>query len=261
MQVKLLRVLQERCFERVGGTVTQRCDVRVIAATHRNLETAIANGHFREDLYYRLNVVPVEMPPLRERGDDLPELVEALVARVCAQHAVTVRFSAGALQALRGYRWPGNVRELSNLIERMAIQSGGAIVTVADLPARYRPADWTPDAAETLPPGTELSTPIAAAVQDCDAADDPVGERQALCAASPGHDVELPASGLNMREFLDSLEERLIVQALDATEGVVAQAAQLLSLRRTTLVEKMRKYGLQSGHAQCGQILPARTGN
>ncbi len=266
MQVKLLRVLQERCFERVGGTLTQRCDVRVIAATHRNLETAIGNGQFREDLYYRLNVVPVEMPPLRERSDDMPELIDALVARVCAQHAVTVRFSAGALAALQGYRWPGNVRELSNLIERMAIQSGGAVVTVADLPARYRPADWTHGTEEavamTPPPATMHDAATA-----CDGvADDPVGERRALFGTPGAHDVDLPAGGLNIREYLDSLEERLIVQALDSTAGIVARAADLLSLRRTTLVEKMRKYGLQSGQAlhgpmQGGQMLPARTGN
>ena len=257
MQVKLLRVLQERCFERVGGTLTQRCDVRVIAATHRNLETAIASGLFREDLYYRLNVVPIEMPALRDRSEDLAELVDALTARVGAQHAVSVRFSAAALQALRRYRWPGNVRELANLIERMAIQCGGAVVTVADLPPRYVPDDWT--GADEEPLAVTASLPLLSdpsGREGAAAPDEVLDERQALLGMADASEVELPAGGLDIRVYLDSLEERLIVKALQSTAGVVARAAELLCLRRTTLVEKMRKYGLQSG-----QVLPLRTGN
>jgi sigma-54 dependent transcriptional regulator, flagellar regulatory protein len=127
MQVKLLRVLQERSFERVGSSTSQRCNVRVIAATHRNLEAAIANGSFREDLFYRLNVVPVEMPALRERCADLPALIASLAARVAELHAVKVSFSQAAIDALKEYRWPGNIRELGNLIERMAIQCSGQL--------------------------------------------------------------------------------------------------------------------------------------
>src|SRR5208282_1292442 len=119
MQVKLLRVLQERVFERVGSCRSQRCDVRIIAATHRNLEESIAKGSFREDLYYRLNVVPIEMPPLRERGSDLPVLIKALSERITASQRHLVRFSPAAVAALQIYRWPGNVRELGNLIERL----------------------------------------------------------------------------------------------------------------------------------------------
>ena len=144
MQVKLLRVLQERVYERVGSCVPQRCDVRIIAATHRDLEQAIVKGTFREDLFYRLNVVPIDMPPLRERSEDLPVLIEDLALRIQASGRPRVQFSAAAIEALRCYRWPGNVRELGNLIERMAIQCESRAVTVADLPARYRPADWTP---------------------------------------------------------------------------------------------------------------------
>lgn len=264
MQVKLLRVLQERWFERVGGTVTQRCDVRVIAATHRNLEVAISEGRFREDLFYRLNVVPIDMPPLRDRSSDLPELIQALAERVGEQHAVNVRFTAAAVQALQQYRWPGNVRELSNLIERMAIQSSGGAVTVADLPSRYRPVDWTAESIEqaeaaaiecsgalvTTESGNPL--PLPAPVSD-----DPVAERQALLGVTSLLDVDLPAGGLDLREFLESLEERLILKALATSEGVVAHAAQLLGLRRTTLVEKMRKYGLQSGQSSDGDLLLA----
>src|SRR5271165_1649207 len=116
MQVKLLRVLQERVFERVGSCTSQRCNVRIIAATHRNLEEAIARGSFREDLFYRLNVVPVEMPPLRERAQDLPPLMADLADRISGGGRPRVQFTAAALAALQAYRWPGNVRELGNLI-------------------------------------------------------------------------------------------------------------------------------------------------
>ena len=136
MQVKLLRVLQERVYERVGSCVSQRCDVRIVAATHRDLEQAIANGSFREDLFYRLNVVPIEMPALRERGEDLPLLIADLHERISSAGRPAVQFTAAALEALKSYRWPGNVRELANLIERMSIQCGTRPVAVADLPPR-----------------------------------------------------------------------------------------------------------------------------
>jgi sigma-54 specific flagellar transcriptional regulator A len=250
MQVKLLRVLQERIFERVGSSVSQRCDVRIIAATHRNLETAISNGSFREDLYYRLNVVPVEMPPLRERTADLPALIESLVERVAEQHAVSVKLRASVVEALQSYRWPGNVRELANLIERLAIQCGGNPVNIEDLPTRYRPSDWTPslaDDADFLQPEAELAlleTPKSPA------AIDPVEERQALLPTAPdAAGVELPSGGLDLRHYLESLEQQLILKALDAAGGTVAHAATLLGLRRTTLAEKLRKYGLCTQHS------------
>jgi sigma-54 specific flagellar transcriptional regulator A len=245
MQVKLLRVLQERMYERVGSSVSQRCDVRIIAATHRNLEAAIANGTFREDLYYRLNVVPVEMPALRERTDDLPELIAALAARVSEQHAVQVQFSSGAIGALQQYRWPGNVRELSNLIERMAIQCTGSVVRIVDLPARYRPENWETAIAEepalSIGAGATMQTQASVALADID----PVAERHALLGehAAP-NDTELPSGGMDLRNYLETLEQRLILKALQVSGGTVAHAATLLGLRRTTLAEKLRKYGL-----------------
>src|ERR1700728_1475876 len=142
MQVKLLRVLQERVFERVGSCVSQRCDVRIIAATHRDLEQAILKGTFREDLFYRLNVVPIEMPALRNRGEALPLLIADLSERISSAGRPAVQFTSGAIETLKCYRWPGNVRELANLIERMSIQCGNRAVTISDLPARYRPVDW-----------------------------------------------------------------------------------------------------------------------
>jgi sigma-54 specific flagellar transcriptional regulator A len=233
MQVKLLRVLQERMFERVGSSVSQRCNVRVIAATHRDLDAAMCSGTFRTDLYYRLHVVPVEMPPLRERREDLPQLIRTLTARVAELHAVSVSFSAAAIAALQQYRWPGNVRELGNLIERMAIQCAGGCVRVADLPTRYRPVDWDASVAEE---------PVALLPEN------PVAERQELLATVPpvpaGQVLEFPLTGLDLRAYLEALERQLIIKALDMAHGTVAHAATLLGLRRTTLAEKLRKYGL-----------------
>jgi sigma-54 specific flagellar transcriptional regulator A len=245
LQVKLLRVLQERSFERVGSCVSQRCNVRVVAATHRNLEDAIAKGTFREDLYYRLNVVPVEMPPLRERGEDLPLLIGELVTHAVRQGRPEVHFSAQALGALGVYRWPGNVRELGNLVERLSIQSAGRLVQVSDLPERYRPSGW-----ETAALVAEATPEAVVAILEGAAAE---------TAAIPGtlvpgtaipetslHDATqlLEGSGIDLRDYLETLEKKLITRALELSNGTVAQAARLLGLRRTTLVEKLRKYEL-----------------
>ena len=245
MQVKLLRVLQERSYERVGGCTPQRCNVRILAATHRNLEERIAQGSFREDLFYRLNVVPVEIPPLRARAEDLPLVIAALCERVLRTHRQVVRLLPETILALQQYRWPGNVRELANLLERMGVQCGGAPVGVADLPPRYRPADWQPDAV--------VEPAVVAAAQrlhrDPPTAVAPtvVVTAAAVPAANAEILSELPNEGFDLRAYLENLERRLICKALEAGGGTVAQAARLLGLRRTTLVEKLRKYGLAGG--------------
>ncbi|MGH8323535.1 MAG: sigma-54 interaction domain-containing protein, partial [Steroidobacteraceae bacterium] len=144
MQVKLLRVLQERVFERVGNHAPIRCNVRIIAATHRNLEDSIVRGTFREDLFHRINVFPIEMPPLRARSEDIPLLVRDLVAHNVAAGRGRLQLSPRALAALALHAWSGNVRELGNLIERLSIVCGGRVVEVRDLPPKYRPPeDWT----------------------------------------------------------------------------------------------------------------------
>jgi sigma-54 specific flagellar transcriptional regulator A len=228
MQVKLLRVLQERVFERVGGNQTIKCNVRVIAATHRNLEDNIAKGSFREDLYYRLNVFPIEAPPLRERLADLPELVDSLLAQLEASGRGKVRFTPEAIGALKQYRWPGNVRELANLIERLAVLHPAGVVRVADLPARYR---------------SEVGTSVSECTPEHGAS--PVA---VLAVAASASTDRLPEEGIDLKEHLAQIETSLIRQALERADGVVAHAAQLLSLRRTTLVEKLRKYGLGREH-------------
>lgn len=221
MQVKLLRVLQERSFERVGGTQTQQCDVRIVAATHRNLEKMVAEGRFREDLYYRLNVFPIDMPPLRDRREDLPELIREFGKRLGMRGFGCVRFSDGAVSALREYPWPGNVRELGNLVERMAILCGSRMIQASDLPARYRAAE------------AELER-----VQAMEADHVTRAEAQALTD-----------TGVDLREHLARIEIGMIEQALSLSDGVVARAAKLLHLQRTTLVEKLRKYGLSGNLA------------
>jgi sigma-54 specific flagellar transcriptional regulator A len=253
MQVKLLRVLQERNFERVGGTQTLKCNVRVVAATHRNLEDQIARGGFREDLYYRLNVFPIEMPALRERIADLPALVQAISLRLAEDGRGEVKLGADAMAALAAYAWPGNVRELHNLIERLAVLHPNATVTAADLPQRYR-AVWEANGAPSAPatpvpaPDRGESTPVSvlAADRGLSEAEELAAERAALFGAPAALALdELPEDGLDLKEHIAAIEESLLRQALERAEGVVAHAATLLNLRRTTLVEKLRKYGIE----------------
>ncbi|MFN4321225.1 MAG: sigma-54 dependent transcriptional regulator [Aeromonas media] len=233
MQVKLLRVLQERLFDRVGGGKPIQADVRIIAATHRDLEAMIRTQGFREDLYYRLNVFPIETPPLRERCDDIPLLLQELLNRHGEQHRGIIRLTQRAMESLMQYPWPGNVRELSNLIERLLILYPNQIVDVADLPGRYRLLPCEPRD-ERL---TEMDERDAlAAVFQTPPVLDP-----GLAAPLP---MQLPQEGLNLKEMLADLEVELIRQALESQDGVVARAADLLSMRRTTLVEKMKKYGM-----------------
>jgi len=256
MQVKLLRVLQERVFERVGNHVSMRCNVRIIAATHRNLEEAITRGGFREDLFHRLNVFPVEMPALRARIEDLPLLVRDFIAHNIAAGRGHVQLSPRALAALALYRWPGNVRELANLIERLSIVCSGRIAEIADLPVKYRPADWAADGwtapafANEIVASDSLRTQalaIADAERETEIATPSEANAATVSVATLSAALELPADGIDLRAHLLEIERTLVIQALARADGVVAHAARLLSLRRTTLVEKLRKLGLLSG--------------
>jgi sigma-54 specific flagellar transcriptional regulator A len=204
MQVKLLRVLQERAFERVGSGEQRRANVRILAATHRDLEARARAGEFREDLFFRLNVFPIVVPPLRERVEDLPALIDDFVRRGEAEGRPSIAFSATALDCLGAYSWPGNVRELQNLIERLAILYPNQTID-----------------REQLPP--------------------PIGERRRNPQVTV---TTIPQTGLDLREYLGNIEKQLIRCALDQTDGTVAHAARLLKLQRTTLVEKLRKYEL-----------------
>ena len=219
MQVKLLRAIQDKCVERVGSARSTPCDVRIVAATHHDLESLIEHRQFREDLYYRLAVFPIAVPALRERRDDVRPIAHHVLARLEREQRGSLTLTEDAWRALGAYDWPGNVRELCNLLERLVVQYPGARVDVADLPLRLRSA------------GARLSGVVAPSAADA-AAD---GERA----------VVLPVNGIDLRAFLADMERSLIQQALDDTESVVARAADRLQIRRTTLVEKMRKYGIR----------------
>ena len=229
MQVKLLRVLQERTFERVGSNKTIQSNVRIVAATHRNLEQAIGEDKFREDLFYRLNVFPIDMPPLRERVEDIPLLVNELVKRLEHEKRGSVRLTQAAVLALCQYHWPGNVRELANMIERMVIMHPYGVVDVHDLPQKFQ-----------IDNGADTSA-LSAAIQKNAIYDD----APSAASVDPLDAPRLPQDGIDLKEHLSNLEYNLIKQALDDADGVVAHAANRLRLRRTTLVEKLRKYGLQ----------------
>ena len=229
MQVKLLRVLQERTFERVGSNKTQRCDVRIIAATHQNLEAHAQEGQFRADLYYRLNVFPIEIPPLRERPDDVQVIGERFLEGFNKQRGTSTRVSSACFDALRQYAWPGNARELSNLMERLTILHPDEQVSVSQLPDRWRNGASQSDITD------------APRVPDFLFSDDEPSVNDSAEFVLPG----LTEEGIDLKTCLSEMERVLIVQALDLSGGVVAKAAKLLNLQRTTLVEKMRKQGLE----------------
>ena len=217
MQVKLLRVLQEKTYERVGSNKSIDANVRIIAATHVNLEKAIAAGQFREDLYYRLNVFPIEMPALRERSDDIALLIHDLIERLQHEGGVSISLTNLAVDSLAQYPWPGNVRELANLIERLSILYPNGTVDVQDLPEKYQSSELLNkqvESAEELKLQTSLSSP------------------------------RLPKDGLDLKDHISQVEYTLIRQALDESNGIVSHAAKRLKMGRTTLVEKMRKLGM-----------------
>jgi DNA-binding NtrC family response regulator len=206
LQVKLLKVLEERSFEPVGSNRTVHVDVRIIAATHRDLEAAVGEGRFREDLYYRLFVVPIRLPALRERAGDVPLLANHFLKLCNAKLEFEIRgFSAGALALMQTYDWPGNVRELSNMIERLVVLTGEGQIEVDDLPAKLR--DHAP-----------AQTPQPADMGD---------------------------AGINLQAAVTAFEKKLICQSLEKTNWVKTRAADLLNIKRTTLVEKIKRYDLQ----------------
>ena len=205
LQVKLLRVLQEKTFDPIGSTKTIPSNVRVITATNINLEKAVSEGRFREDLYYRLNVIPIHVPPLKKRLNDIPLLLQHFVKKFNHEHHKNIDgITPQALEVLAQYTWPGNIRELENLIERLTILKGEGLIDTNDLPINY------------------FST------QD----------------TSP-HPIEIPQMGMDFNSSVDAYENTLILQALERTGWNRNQAAILLNLNRTTLVEKIKKKGLR----------------
>lgn len=294
MQVKLLRVLQERTFTRVGSNKIITANVRVIAATHQNLEKMVQENRFREDLFYRLNVFPIETPPLRERTDDIPLLIQELVNRHGKEQHTTIRFTQRAMLMLMQNEWKGNVRELSNLVERLLILHPNEVVDISDLPGKYHGDKVANDPVAEREALLEAFT----APDEFDSADDfnalddsslmstdpnafsaKSGSKAAAnAAAAASSSVVVPSpepngakgkgdlpdlpvirdeadmaeafvprlspDGVNLKDMITDIEISMIKQALEQTNGVVAKAAETLGLRRTTLIEKMKKYGL-----------------
>lgn len=219
LQVKLLRVLQNREFEPVGASKSQKVDVRIIAATNKNLEELVVSKDFREDLYYRLSVIPITIPPLRERREDIPLLIHTFLTRFNADKRHAVKgFSRAALGIVCNYDWPGNVRELENLVERLVILKGSGLIVPDDLPEKY----LSKKSANLTPPHTRILT---------------AGK-------------SLPEGGLCLNSAVDEFENNLIIQALVRSGGNKKEAALLLNLKRTTLIEKLKKKNLTFGEEQ-----------
>ena len=232
LQVKLLRVLQEHEIEPVGGTGPRQVDVRVVAATNRNLEAEVAEGRFREDLFYRLNVIPVQLPPLRERGSDVLLLAQAFLERFCQERGRPVlRLSEEVRRIFMAYPWPGNVRELENFMERLSILADGDTIVLDDLSAKI------------------LSHP---AVQELTAEMPCAGEPKEIPVPRSGECssgfiwptlADLDRLGLGMKDFVETCENRLLDEALAESGGVRSRAASRLGIKRTTLIERLRRRG------------------
>ena len=253
MQVKLLRVLQERMVDPVGSSRAVEVDVRVIAATHRDLELEISEGRFREDLYYRLNVLPVTTPPLRERGDDIALLLKHYAEKF-AHKGTPITFSSEFLSALKSYDWPGNVRELSNLVHRFSTLFAGQYLTLASIPVSMLPKGLQKLQLERA--GEEPAPPSADVLQMF-ALDEPGTVPESIAKSDEPNHVEdiimlaqggpvLPPEGMSLKEKMAQIERAFIEQALDRSAGNVSKTARLLNLQRTTLIEKIDKYRLRS---------------
>ncbi len=207
LQVKLLRVIQERQFERIGGVKTIEANVRIIAATNQDLEQAVTEKKFREDLFYRINVIPIHIPPLRARGTDILILSDYFLKKFNESKRKNVTgLSPGVIDIFRSYSWPGNVRELENIIEMLVVMIEEGEISVEDLPNRLRQVETN---------GETISS-----------------------------SVDVPDGGLNFNDMVERFEKNLLLTALKKTGGVKNRAAKLLNLNRTTLVEKLKRYGL-----------------
>ncbi|MGQ9570049.1 MAG: sigma-54 interaction domain-containing protein [Thermodesulfovibrionales bacterium] len=214
LQVKLLRVLQEREFERVGGIKTIKTDFRILAATNKDLERATREGKFREDLYYRINVIPLYLPPLRQRTEDIPLLIDYFSLKFAKKrNREALKFTPEVLERMMRYRWPGNVRELENLLERLSILKSDSIVTLSDLPEKFLYVSENKK--------DDISNSVKAI------------------------DVGIPKCGIDINSVVSDIERRLILKALEKTGGVKNRAAKILGLNRTTLIEKMKKMGIE----------------
>lgn len=231
MQIKLLRVLQERVVDPVGSNVSIAVDVRIISATHRHIEKEIEGGSFRADLYYRLNVVPLTLAPLRERAEEIPLFVSHF-CDLYKQDQKPLKFSADFLAEMMKYQWPGNIRELSNMIHRLSVLHPGEVISLE----RVNPA--------MLPPGLQEAAEAVSTVNDAPSeADEDSHEFEDIILMARGiHKAE--EESLSLKEVVNQVEQRMISRALEEVNGNVSMCARILKIQRTTLIERIKKYGL-----------------
>ncbi len=263
MQVKLLRVLQERTIDPVGGLRPVQVTVRVVAATHRDLEVEMQAGRFREDLYYRLNVLPLHTSPLRERAEDVPELLRYFATRFAMPGRAAVTFTDDFLQALQDYHWPGNVRELSNLVDRFSTLFESQLLALRTITPNLLPRGLAAIQAERCPEplAGDLQAAVLSAhnamveaIDEASAETEEDNQIEDIIMLAQGAMPTLPAGGVSLKDRLAEIERDLISQALTRTDGNVSQTARLLSLQRTTLIEKIHKYALRPTLA-AGEII------
>ena len=222
LQAKLLRVLQERVVERLGGERPIKVNARIISATNQNLETLVKERRFREDLYYRLNVIPIFVPPLRERKEDIPMLAEFFLKKVCQREGIPIKkLSQDVIECLLEYNFPGNVRELENMVERMVILTDDEVISLDKLPY----------------PMVEKLTKVKERKEDV------IDERVFLSPNYQSPD-KLLTIDFNLNEYLKEMEVFYLKKALELSKGVKSKAAKLLGLNRTTFIEKLKRYGL-----------------
>jgi len=250
LQVKLLRVLQERTIDPVGASVSIPINVRVVAATHKNLQQAISEGKFREDLFYRLNVMPLEIATLSKRKEDVPALVQYFAKEHAASKNHPIRLNEVSMDLFINYSWPGNIRELSNLISRYSSLFPGLEIDLRKVPASMVPSEIRAQldhgASEALLASNNYFKPIdgyGSSDEKVMEVSDTAYEVERVITLAQGSDT-FPEQGMKLKEHLVDIEKRIIQQALNKANGNVSQTARLLSLQRTTLIEKINKYGL-----------------
>jgi len=243
MQVKLLRVLEDGLIQRVGGGAPIASDVRIISATHQNIDAAICENRFREDLYFRLGVVPINVPSLAERVEDIPLLIEHF--RKTRAAPARAQFDRDAMMRLMAHEWPGNIRELRNVVERADILFGGMVISAEEVEQLLGLRSNRPLRV------VDLQARIAARAPVADmpiAAPKPVSPKPvSFVPAVPAKVVSLPIdrnAPIDLKVLIETVEQERIQMALEAADGVISEAARLLTLKRTTLIEKMRKYGV-----------------
>lgn len=246
LQVKLLRVLQERQIDPVGSTSSVDVDVRVIAATHKNIESLIDEGKFRQDLYYRLNVLPIEIPSLFDRKSDVPELVSFFAQQHAEEQTNPITLNNATMRIFLSYQWPGNIRELSNLIARYSALMPGAEVDLRDIPLSMIPAMMR-KTLDSSSGGNSLSNEAISPTEPIPLGgfDDSFSDVERIISLAQGANT-LPEEGLHLKEHLMGIERDLIQQALMRSDSNVSKTARLLGLQRTTLIEKINKHNLHS---------------